>query len=73
MKRGPEYEKFMALTAPIATTKASMDTYCGSEAAYPIAASYLNMSILSLTAPILKKTNKAQHAGNTPPQHTHTR
>ena len=64
----------MGLTPPTATTKASTDTYCGSEAAYPIAASYLEMSILSLTAPILKKTNKTQHAGNTTPNtHTHAR
>jgi len=62
----------MALEAPIATTKASMDTYCGSAAAYPIAASYLGMFILSLTTTILKKRNKAQHAGNTPPPQTHT-
>ena len=74
LKKGHEYDKFMGLTPPIATTKASTDTYCGSEAAYPIAASYLDTSILSLTAPIPKKTNKAQHAGSTPPNtHTHAR
>jgi len=74
LKKSDEYKKFMGLTPPTATTKASMDTYCGSEAAYPIAASYLEMSILSLTAPILKKTNKTQHAGNTTPNtHTHAR
>ena len=73
LKLGPEYAKFMALEAPNATTTANEATYCGSEAAYPIAASFLDTAILSLTMPVLKEGYTRKSKGGTPPPtHTHT-
>jgi len=73
---GPEYAKFMALEAPNVTTTANEATYCGSEAAYPIAASFLDTAILSLTMPVLRGGYTRMSSGGTPPpphpKHTHT-
>jgi len=78
LKKGPEYQNFMALEAPNATTTATEATYCGSEAAYPIAASFLDTAILSLTMPVLKEGYTRKSTGGTPPPphpntHTHAR
>ena len=63
----------MALEAPNATTTATEATYCGSEAAYPIAASFLDTAILSLTMPVLKEGYTSTSTGGTrlPPTPTY--